>query len=191
MTAKCKRRLTNHMKLWATNCGGWDNRGADLECLVCREGKPGQAQAPDADPRKSILILLVDRKTVARNPPGAYEVVEQPETMGHTAVAGPLLRLKNFRVPKSNTLEPPGFDAAYAFCKEDNRAGKESLLQRQSVADLLTDIKMKTDACRALTWRAAEALERGQGADLALEAKIFCSDAVVPAVLDAMKVVGM
>lgn len=88
------------------------------------------------------------------------------------------------------------FDAALAFAKSDDRRGAKLLLERQAVADLLSGIKMQTEACRALTWKAAKALEDGVGAyesgrELALAAKVYCSDACVKAVMEAVNVVGM
>ena len=55
------------------------------------------------------------------------------------------------------------FDAALAFAKRDDRGGAVPLLERQAVADLLSGIKMNTEAARALTWKAAHALENGPG----------------------------
>ena len=88
------------------------------------------------------------------------------------------------------------FDATLAFAKGDNRRGATDLLTRQAVADLLSGIKMQTEACRALTWKAANCLENGPGdydarRELALAAKIYCSDACTKAVTDAINVVGM
>ena len=88
------------------------------------------------------------------------------------------------------------FDAALAFAKGDNRRGAADLLTRQAVADLLSGIKMQTEACRALTWKAANCLENGPGdynarRELALAAKIYCSDACTKAVTEAINVVGM
>jgi len=88
------------------------------------------------------------------------------------------------------------FDAALAFAKGDNRRGASDLLKRQAVADLLSGIKMQTEAARALTWKAANSLENGPGdynarRELALAAKIYCSDACTKVVTDAINLVGM
>ena len=88
------------------------------------------------------------------------------------------------------------FDAALTFAKSDNRRGNAELLTRQAVADLLSGVKMQVEACRALTWKAAHALLEGPGRyedrrELALAAKIYCSDACSRAVTDAVSVVGM
>ena len=170
------------------------------------------------------MILLVTIADVKRNSPGAFEVLRHVSTAGHTACSGPHIKYTNLKVPAKNVLCPPGtgapivlgafdctavlvgamsvgimraaFDAALAFAKGDNRRGAADLLTRQAVADLLSGIKMQTEACRALTWKAADCLENGAGdynasCELALAAKIYCSDACTKAVTDAVNVVGM
>ena len=86
------------------------------------------------------------------------------------------------------------FDCAYGFARTHDAGGNvSSLLERQSVADLLIDVKMRVEAARTLTWKAAHALQsQQQGAEeLAYEAKIWCSEAAVRCCADAMKVVGI
>lgn len=170
------------------------------------------------------MILLVTSQDIKRNDPGAFQVLRHPLTAGHTANSGPHIKYSDLRVPTKNVLCPPGsgaaivsasfdcsavlvgamsvgimraaFDAALAFAKGDNRRGASELLTRQAVADLLSGVKMQTEACRALTWKAASCLQNGPGdynarRELALAAKIYCSDACMKAVTDAVNVVGM
>ena len=47
--------------MWETNCGGWDARGADLECLACRYSQDGNLQDIECDPAAALMILLVTR----------------------------------------------------------------------------------------------------------------------------------
>ena len=210
-------------KIWCTNAAGWDNRGADLQAVVCRD-----TTAPtqdDEDPKSRILIALVTRADIARNSESAFQVVKQIDTVGHKAFSGAHIRFSSLRVPAKNILVGPGseaveaimasfdntgvlvgamavgvmraaFDAALAFAKADNRRGALPLLERQVVADKLGDIKMKVEACRALTWKAGFALRSGPGAyqerrELALATKIYCSEAAVTAVTDAISLVGV
>ncbi len=170
------------------------------------------------------MILMVTPQDIANNPPDAFTLIKTLATVGHTAVSGPHVRYTNLRVPSKNLLAPPGqgaaivercfdasaaivgamsvgimratFSAALKFTKEDSRGGSVPILERQSVADLMIDIKMRTEASRYLTWKACHCLEHGPGEyedrkELALEAKIFCSDNAVKCVVDSMKVVGM
>jgi len=205
--------------MWATNCPGWDDRGADLQCLVCRYSQDGKDQDPEADPADAIMILLVTRDVVESNEKSAYQVLKHIEIPGHSSTAGPHTRFTEFRVPGHNLLAAPGkgaqivahsftssaalvgamsvgvmsaaFEAALEFAKSDARGGAQSLLSRQSVSDLLMDIKMRTDAARFLTWKACNAHDNGKGPELCLEAKIYCSDLAVKSVVDAMSAVGM
>lgn len=52
---------------------------------------------------------------------------------------------------------------------------------------------MRTEAARYLTWKAAHAVETQTpgGEELAYEAKIWCSEAAVKCVAEAMRVVGV
>ncbi|RYP23581.1 hypothetical protein DL767_008773 [Monosporascus sp. MG133] len=216
--------ILNGEKIWATNSAGWDYKGADLACVVCRNVTNLPSGSQEAEPKDSIMILLVTRADLDRNGPEAFQVFRDVETMGHTSVSGPHIKYTNVRVPTKNVLCAPGegaaivngafdcsavlvgamgvglmraaFDAALAFAKGHDRGGAVPLLERQAVADLLSDIKMQTEACRALTWKAAHAMENGPGdynarRELALAAKVYCSDAAVKAVTDAIKAVGI
>ena len=209
-------------KLWTTNSGGWDGRGADLQCVVCRlEHSDGGA---GGDPADDVLILLVTRADIAANAPGAYEVLREPELAGFPSASGPHSRFRGLRVPHANLLCQPGqgaavveqtfgasaalvgamgvgvmratFEAALAFARGDTRGGSVPILERQSVADLLIDIKTRIETSRLLTWKALHAIENGPGnwsarLELALEAKIYSSESAVKSVVDAMKAVGM
>jgi alkylation response protein AidB-like acyl-CoA dehydrogenase len=170
------------------------------------------------------MIILVTKDDIRRNEPGSFKTLRHVPTVGHSACSGPHVRYTGLRVPAKNVMCPPGtavpiisgsfdcsailvgamsvgimrasFDAALAFAKSDNRRGAVELLERQAVADLLSGIKMQTEACRALTWKAASCLEHGPGdynarRELALAAKIYCSDACVKAVTDAISAVGV
>ncbi|KAB8301472.1 hypothetical protein EYC80_003332 [Monilinia laxa] len=211
--------VINGEKMWATNCAGWDFEGADLQSVVCRD-----PSVTSDDPADAIMVLLVSRADIERNQKGAFKTLKHIPTAGHPACSGPHIKYTNLRVPTKNVLAPPGqglpvvlgsfdcsavlvgamsvsimraaFDAALAFAKRDNRRGAEDLLSRQAFADLLSGIKMKTEASRALTWRAAYALENGPGdydarRELALAAKIYCSEESVKAVTDAINAVGI
>lgn len=210
-------------QLWTTNSGGWDGRGAQVQCLVCRHSPDGGAQDPSRDPREAILILMLTPEVIAQNPPSAYEILSEPELAGHIATSGPHTRFNNLRVPDANLLAAPGagaalveqtfassaaivgamsvgimratFDAALKFAKNDARGGSVPILARQSVADLMMDVKMRADASRLMTWKALHCLQNGPGGysarlEMALEAKVFCSENAVKSVVDAMKAVG-
>ena len=168
------------------------------------------------------MILLVTRKDIEQNPSDAFSVVRHLDTPGFSACSGPHVRFSKLRVPAQNLLAPPGtrkavelineaftgsaamvgamsvgimraaFESALAFAKTHNAGGNVKLLERQSVADLLIDIKMRIESSRYLTWKAAHAVQHTKGgAELAYEAKIMCSEAAITSVADAMKIVGV
>ncbi|PKX93459.1 acyl-CoA dehydrogenase family protein [Aspergillus novofumigatus IBT 16806] len=214
--------VLNGEKIWATNSAGWDFRGADLSCVVCRcvdEDEVAQASCP----QDLIMILLVTRDDIQRNGPDCFQVLKHVETAGHKATSGPHIKYTNLRVPVENVLCAPGtgapivlhsfeisamlvgamgvgiqravFDAALAFSR-DPRGGTVPIAQRQSVADLLINIKMRTETSRYLTWKAAHCLAAGPGEhaqrrEHALLAKVHCSDAAVQSCLDAINAVGV
>lgn len=216
--------VVNGEKLWTTNSGGWDGRGADLQCVVCRNLPDGGPPDKSKDPAENILILLVTRAIIAANKPEAYEVLGEPELAGLPSTSGPHSRFRELRVPHANLLCPPGqgaqvveqtfgssaalvgamgvgimratFEAALKYAKDETRGGSVPILGRQSVGDLLIDIKMRIEASRLFAWKALHAIENGPGEwkarlELALEAKIYSSEAAVQSVVDAMKAVGM
>lgn len=213
------RHMADMIQVWTTNSGGWDGKGADLQCVVCR-----QSEGEFADPSHAIIILLVTRDIIAQNDSSAYEILDEPDLMGHPATTGPHSKWTNFRVPEENVLATgetaatlveqsftasaalvgalsvsvmrAAFTAALEFAKKDTRGGTVPIVQRQSVADLLIDIKIRMDSSRLLTWKALHTLENGPGdfkarQELCLEAKIFASDSCVRCVTDAMSAVGM
>lgn len=170
------------------------------------------------------MILIVTREDIARNDASAYEVLSDPELPGFTSANGPHSRFTNLRVPATNVLCAPGtgvqtveqtfgssaalvgamcvgvmraaFESALQFCKTDTRGGSVPIIQHQSVADKLMDIKMRVEAGRLLTWKALSGIEKGPGEwgnrlETALEAKIWCSEQVTKCVVDAMSTVGM
>ncbi|RMD44899.1 hypothetical protein DV735_g136, partial [Chaetothyriales sp. CBS 134920] len=216
--------IVNGEKLWASNSGGWDGRGADLACLCCRYTPDGGPQDPNSDPAENVMILLVTRDIVASNDASAYVILEEPELLGHPAVNGPHTRFTNFKVPVDHVLAAPGagvpiieqafatsatlvgamsvslmrraFEEALKFAKRDSRGGTVPIIQHQSVADLLITLKGRIDTSRLLVWKSLDTLQNGPGdyaarLEYCLEAKIFCSDQVVPGITEAMYAVGM
>ena len=168
------------------------------------------------------MILLIPRKIIDENPPSAYAVIRHMETPGHTACSGPHVKFTNLKVPATSVLAGPGtikavhilnevfattaalvgamsvgimrvaFESAFQFAKTNTAGGTVKLLERQSVADLLIDIKIQVETSRYLTWKAAHALVHAKGgSELAYEVKVSCSEAAIKCVAEAMKVVGM
>jgi nitroalkane oxidase len=102
--SQCALRFTDRIQIWATNSSGWDDRGADVQCVLCRV--EGSAKANDV--RGQTAVIVVTRADIANNQPDAYQVLEHMSTVGHQAVNGPRVRFHNLHVPKANLLAPPG-----------------------------------------------------------------------------------
>jgi alkylation response protein AidB-like acyl-CoA dehydrogenase len=197
-----------------------------VQCVVCRQGRPDESQEVATDPSSHILVLVITHTDIANNDPGAYEIISDPELGGHRSTSGPHTRFTNLRVPAANLLSEPGeganlvektfgmsaaivgamsvgimrhaFEVALLFCKSNACGGTEPIIEKQSVADRLIDVKMKIEAARALTWKAMCVLESKEQAlgwdqrlEIAVEAKIWCSDMAPKAVIECMSVVGM
>lgn len=211
--------IVNGEKIWATSCCGWDTRGADLQVLVVRNPA---IELSKIDSTMLIMLTraVIDENRGSGNP-DCYSVVRHIPTPGHTACAGPHIRFTNMRIPARYVLATGAeavriiigtftasaaivsamsvgimratFDAALQFARTSTTGGNFSVLDHQSPADVLIDIKCRIEACRALTWKAAASLDNGVvGADeLAYEAKIYASEAAVKTVAEAMRVVGV
>ncbi|KAJ5203386.1 acyl-CoA dehydrogenase [Penicillium cf. viridicatum] len=217
--------ILNGEKTWATNCAGWDFNGADLQCVVCRCTEK-DVMAKATCPEDLIMILLVTPLDIERSPGGSFQVLRHQQALGHTGVSGPHVKYTNLRLPAKNLLCPPGsgaaivsasfgmsaalvgamstgiqraiFNAALDFCKRETRGGTAAIGNHQSVADLLMNIKMRTEASstRYLTWKATHSMSKSSSGqmdslELAMEAKIFCSEAAVKSALDAINAVGV
>jgi nitroalkane oxidase len=208
--------ILNGEKMWGTSCCGWDTRGADLQVLVVRNPAT-ELNKIDSTMLIMLTRAVIDENRGSGNP-DCYSVVRHIPTPGHTACAGPHIRFTNMPIPARYVLATgaevvriiigtftasaaivgamsvgimrAAFDAALQLARTSTTGGNSSVLDHQSPADVLIDIKCSIEACRALTWKAAASLDNGVvGADeLAYEAKIFASEAAVKTVVEAMRV---
>ncbi|KIW13047.1 hypothetical protein PV08_08234 [Exophiala spinifera] len=216
--------IVNGEKLWTTNSAGWDGRGATLSLLCVRYSETGGPEDPNVDPADNVMILAVTREVIASNPPEAYQLLGEPDLLGHVGVTGPHTRYTNLKVPAENLIFDRGqatpiiekafgvtaplvgafaigtmraaFERALAFARNDNRGGTVPIIQRQSVADLLMNAKIKIDTSRLLVWKALDVLEHGPGDrnarfEYSVAAKIYATDCAVPQVFECMQAVGM
>jgi len=195
-------------KQWVSSATGWDGKGAELLCVVCRTN----AAAP---PDQALSILVVEK-------PERGIVVEQYlESMGHRAHLLPRFRLDGMRTPSDHVLGAVGaakglvdasfagtaaivgvfgtalmraaFDFALAFAQKERRGGVLPIIEHQAVGYALADAKTAIEASRYLSWRACHALDVQSPAalELALHSKIFGSETAVRVIADLMKVVGI
>lgn len=198
--------VINGDKAFTTNGYGWHGEGPELFTVACRiEDEPGQP----------IALIVVPR------PASGVTFGASLDTIGHRACLSPRVSFRDVRVPLANILGKPGdgpaildrtfawsgvtvgaealcimdqaLDAALEFAKTDRRNGAVPIIQHQNVGFMLTDIKMRLEACRYLVWKAAQSFDESGGTALELAniAKVFCSETSVQVVYDAMRLVGV
>ena len=202
------RWIINGRKKWASSATGWDRKGADILCVLCRTD-------PDAAPSKAISIIVVER-------PAAGIVFERAiDTIGHRAHLVPEFRLENVSAPRDNLLGEEGtglalsaasftgtaalvgifgvalmraaFEYALHFAKTEKRGGVQPIIEHQAVGYALADAKASIEAARYLSWRACHAVDTQSPAadELAVQAKIYGSETAVRVITDLINVVGV
>src|SRR5580692_1252880 len=200
--------IINGRKKWVSSATGWDRKGADVLCVVCRT----DANAP---PEKAISVIAVER-------PAPGVVFERAiDSIGHRAHLTPLFSFENVSTPRTNLLGEQGnglaltaasftgtaalvgilgvalmraaFDYALRFARNERRGGIYPIIEYQAVGYALADAKMAIEAVRYLTWRACHAVDTLSPAadELAIQAKIFGSETAVRVITDLMRVVGI
>jgi butyryl-CoA dehydrogenase len=85
------------------------------------------------------------------------------------------------------------FASALAFARSERRGGIHPVIEHQAVGYALADAKMAIEVTRSLCWRACRAVDlQSPGAEeLAIQAKVFCSETAVTVLTDLMRVVGI
>ena len=200
--------VINGHKHYTTNGTGWDGKGCYLYSVVCRTD-------PNKSPQESLAVILVPGST-----PGV-KVTGIIDTLGHRATISPRMHFDNVRVPAMNIVGRPGdgikitstafawtaaligaatvgvmraaFDCALRFAKTDARSGPHPIIEYPTVGYALADIKMRIEAARYLSWKACQQfdLSGGREHELAVMAKVHCSELAVQVVYDAMRTVGI
>jgi len=200
--------VINGRKKWVSSATGWDRKGADILSVVCRT----DAAAP---PDKSVSIIVVE----APAPGIVFE--RAINAIGHRAHLVPQFALQNVAAPRHNLLGQEGgglaltaaaftgtaalvgifgvalmraaFDFALHFARTEKRGGVHPIIEHQAVGYALADAKTVIESTRYLCWRACHALDtQWPSADeLAIQAKIYGSEAAVRVITDLMRVVGI
>jgi butyryl-CoA dehydrogenase len=200
--------IINGRKKWVSSATGWDRKGADTLTIVCRT----DAAAP-AD--KGVSIIVVE----APAPGIVFE--RAINAIGHRAHLVPQFGFQNVIAPRHNLLGQEGgglalaaaaftgtaalvgifgvalmraaFDFALNFARTEKRGGVHPIIEHQAVGYALADAKTTIEATRYLCWRACHALDTQWPAaeELAVQAKIYGSEAAVRIITDLMRVVGI
>jgi nitroalkane oxidase len=200
--------IINGRKKWVSSATGWDRKGADVLCAVCRTDT-------DAPPDKAISIIVVERPT-----PGI--VFERAiDSVGHRAHLTPQFSFQNVSAPRDNLLGQEGsglaltaasftgtaalvgifgvalmraaFEFALHFARTERRGGIHPIIEHQAVGYALVDAKTAIESARYLSWRACHAVDSQSPAadELAIQAKIYGSETAVRMITDLMRVVGI
>jgi alkylation response protein AidB-like acyl-CoA dehydrogenase len=200
--------IINGRKKWVSSATGWDRKGADVLCAVCRTD-------PDAPPDKSISIIAVER-------PSQGIVFERAiNSLGHRAHLTPQFGFENVAAPGHNLVGQQGsglaltaasftgtaalvgvlgvalmraaFEFALDFARTEQRGGIHPIIEHQAVGYALADAKTAIEAARYLNWRACHAVDTQSPAadELAIQAKIYGSETAVRVITDLMRVVGV
>jgi butyryl-CoA dehydrogenase len=196
--------VINGRKKWVSSATGWDRKGADVLCVVCRTD-------PDAPPDKAISIIVVERPT-----PGI--VFERAiDSVGHRAHLTPQFGFKNVPAPRHNLLGQEGsglaltaasftgtaalvgifgvalmraaFEFALDFARTERRGGIHPIIEHQAVGYALADAKTTIESARYLSWRVDS--QSPAADELAIQAKIYGSEAAVRVITDLMRAVGI
>lgn len=200
--------VINGRKQFTTNATGWDGKGADLITVVCRTDLT-------RPPQESLAVIAVE------GPRPGITFHGSMETPGHRGSLSPIVHFDDVRVPVDSMIGEPGdgleilartfswtapmvgvgsvgvmraaFDCALEFARAENRNGSGPVIDHQAVGFLLADMKMRLEACRYLTWKAAHTYDSssGRSQELPVMAKVYCSETAVQVVYDAMRVVGI
>lgn len=190
-------------KQWISSATGWDGRGADLLCVVCRTGDAGHTLIAVPRPERGLRLL------------------HAADTLGHRAHLVPRFKLDGVRVPKDHVigevnnaraivdasftataalvgvmgvgLMRAAFEFALRFARTEHRGGAHPILAHQAVGYALADAKTAIEAARQLAWSACRAMDAQTpgGAELALHSKIFGSETAVRVITELMRVVGI
>jgi alkylation response protein AidB-like acyl-CoA dehydrogenase len=195
-------------KHYTTNGTGWDGRGAHLFSVVCRTD-------PTKGASESLAVVMVPG-----NIPGV-EVIGVYDKLGHRGVVTPRVDFNEVEVPAENLIGRPGqgneivsrafswtagiigaacvgvmraaFDYAYDFAKRERRLGAMPVIDHQNVGFMLAEARMRIEAARYLTWKACHYSDTtgNRGEELAIMAKVYCSELCVQTIYDLMRVVGV
>jgi len=200
--------VINGRKKWISSATGWDRKGADVLGVVCRTD-------PAAPPERAISIIVVE------GPAPGVVFERAINSIGHRAHLVPQFGLENVAAPQYNLLGQEGSGLALAsaaftataalvgifgvalmraafyfalhFARTEKRGGVHPIIQHQAVGYALADAKTTIEAVRSLSWRACHALDTQapSAGELAIQAKIYGSEAAVRVISELMRVVGI
>ena len=202
--------MGNHRrKHYTTNGTGWDKKGCHLYTVICRTDPAAgadEALAIIAVPgnRHGISVVDVYDKVGHRGvvtPRIRFDHVRVPASylIGQPGLQAQedlhrIIQLDrgSDRAACVGTMRA-AFDYALDFARNEKRLGTVPVIEHQAVGFTLADVKMRIEACRYLTWKASHDLDQtgGRAQELAIMAKVYCSETATTAIYDCMRLVGI
>lgn len=201
--------VLNGRKMWNTNGCGWDKKGADVNVVIARTD-------PKSGGDKGLSAFIVPRGT------NGFETTGILDTLGHRTTVQPELLFDDCRIPESNLLPGAAgngdlcitkaftwsgpvaaiaavgvmraaFEFVHNWCRNYYAAGGKAIIHHQNVGYMLANLKMKIEAGRYLSWKAAHYLDahNNEGQEIAALAKIYNGELAVTALTEAMRVMGI
>jgi alkylation response protein AidB-like acyl-CoA dehydrogenase len=151
-----------------------------------------------------------------------YETTGILDTMGHRTTVQPELLFDDCRIPEANLLPGAAghgdlciskaftwsgpvagiaavgvmraaFEYVLRWCRNYTAGGGDPIIEYQNVGYMLANLKMKIEAARYLSWKAAHYLDchDGEGQEGAALSKIYNGELAVSALNEAMRVMGI
>lgn len=199
--------VLNGRKFWPSSSGGWDLQGANANVVIVRTDRA-------AGGKSGLSAIIVPRGTVGVR-------YERPvDKMGQRLNQNNDIVFENARVSAENVFAVGDGDlviskaftwsgsvagiaavatarSAYEYtldwCKTYTAGGKDPIIFHQAVGYTLTDIAMRLEACRYLSWKAAYYADLYDCENHALGAmsKIYAGEVCMQVVYDCMRVMGV
>ncbi|MBI5210240.1 MAG: acyl-CoA dehydrogenase family protein [Elusimicrobia bacterium] len=201
--------VINGRKMWNSNATGWDQKGADINVVVARTDRSKGG-------KEGLSVLIVPRGTKGLRVEGILN------KLGHRLTVQPRIIFENCRVPAENLIagtEGNGdlaitkaftwsgpvagiaavgvmrsaFETSLSWAKEYAAGGSQPIIHHQNVGYLLADMKMRIEAGRYLSWRAAHYLDQhdSEGMEAGALSKIYCGELSIEVINDAMRLMGI
>ena len=200
--------VMNGKKYWPCNVGGWDNKGANLNLVVCRtDSSRGGTEGLSA--------IIVERGT-----PGiTYDNIS---TLGQRTAPNFEITFDNARVPADNMIEGAkgngdllinrnfawsgpvagigavavaraAYEDALEWAKTYTAGGPKLIIHYQYPGYVLGDVAAKIEAARYFCWKTAHYLDQHDyhGEMLGAMCKIHCTEMLFDCVYKCMQVVGV
>lgn len=201
--------VLNGRKMWNSNATGWDQKGADINVVVARTDRSKGG-------KEGLSCFIVPRGTKG------FRVESILDKLGHRLTVQPRIIFENCRVPAENLIEGTkdngdlaitkaftwsgpvagiaavgvmraAFDTALDWARSYTAGGRHPIIQHQNVGYLLANMKMRIEAARYLSWRAAHYLDQYDcdGMEAGALSKIYCGELSIEVISDAMRLMGI